>query len=441
MADDFEAGAGNAPGGPGRGNPVVGLSRRYRTNEEKLQEMRRHLRLQEERHSKAERMKKAREREMAANWLKHDKAEKLAKEEELKQRLAHLAGQEQRAAEKKAHKAEAGAAARTTIPSGGSANGGGLPGARNEAEVTPAPDSPGGNRGVAASGGVERERSLGRDRSRERSAPVDKGSPSSHKVSPALSPGRSGGVNSSGTSSWRLRKKKREEVATPRGLTIGQSSQQRSIMQEVQEQCQGLNKSTAGREILASGTQNEKKLRHAFVKGARNPSAALQAKMKDARSPNSALLALDMKTTSGQHCHHKVASQGQGARHPAAPQESHDWAQDLCQKLHQGGPGALPEVEALALQEVEGEAEEMIAEEEQEEEKQEQPNVTHKHMARRYRLRMMQQIQSQVLQCRKKMTLNFKQSLMSPRGLGCSPHVEAEDAPRSPASGQWIVDP
>lgn len=347
MADDFEAVTANAPGGPGPSAPVVGLSRRFLTNEEKLQDLRRHLRLQEERHKKAERIKKSRERQMAAQWLEYDTAQKQAKAEEVKQRLAHLARQENRAAEKKAHKAEASAAGRTTIPSGGSANGGGLPGARSDAEATPAPDSPGGNRAVAASGGVERERSLG---SRERSDSEDGGGAHHRKLSPRR---------------VRKKKKKREEVAEKRGLTIGQQlSQQRSIMQEVQEMCPGLNKSASGREILAAGSRNDKKTRDALVKG------------------------------------------------------------DLG-----------------ALQQVEKEAKEMTSEEEhEEEERQEQPNVSHKHMARRCRLRMMQQIQSQVLQCRKKMAVNFKQSLMSPRGLGCSPHVDVEGFPRGPMTNQWLLE-
>lgn len=369
MADDFEGAAGNLPGGAGPSGAVVGLSRRYRTQEEKLQDMRRHLREQEERFKKAERMKKAREKEMASKWVEYEQAKRVMREQELRDRLAHLARQKQhterKAAEKKSHQAEAGAAARTTIPtaSAGSAGGGGLPDVRKEADAPMAPDISGGAAGTATPGSrsgersSRRERSPGHGRSKDCSDPEDTGSPSSRgKKSPRMSPrvGRAGGPGGS----QRARKKKREEVITPRGITV--PVREKSIMQEAQEMFPGLNKSPDGREILASGNRNQKKTRDALVRG-----------------------------------------------------------------------------DPVALEEVEKEAKEKNTEEEQEAEVQEQPSISNRHMARRYRLRMMHQITSQVLQCRKKMAINFQQSLLSPRGLGCSPYEEA-DEPRSPMNCPWI---
>lgn len=49
--------------------------------------------------------------------------------------------------------------------------------------------------------------------------------------------------------------------------------------------------------------------------------------------------------------------------------------------------------------------------------------IFNKHMASKHRLRMMQQVTSQVLQCRKKMANNIQKSFLSPSGLGCSPGV------------------
>lgn len=351
MGDDFEAGAGNSPGGPGPSGPGVGLSRRYGTMEEKMQDMRRHLREQEDRHKKAEKLKKAREKEMAAKWLEHERAKKSAREEEVRERLTQLARQKQhterKTLEKKAHQAEARAAARATIPDGGSTTCSGLPGVRSEAEATAAAETAGGSAATATVGVAEHNQNTNR--------PGEPDHPSSSKTAPRTSPGRSGGI-----SSLRTRKKKREEAATPRGITVPQ--REKSIMQEVQEMCPGLNKSTDGREILAAGTRNEKQRREAMVRG-----------------------------------------------------------------------------DPIALQEVEREANEMSTEEEQEAEVQEQPTISNRHMARRYRLRMMHQITSQVLQCRKKMALNFQQSLPSARGLGCSPHVDP-DVPRSPMNCKWIPD-
>jgi len=75
-------------------------------------------------------------------------------------------------------------------------------------------------------------------------------------------------------------------------------------------------------------------------------------------------------------------------------------------KRHQMHREALVRLDQKAVDETKLDHGEDHAEEEQQNEVQEQPTVSNKHMARRYRLRMMQQITSQVLQCRRKMANN-----------------------------------
>lgn len=73
--------------------------------------------------------------------------------------------------------------------------------------------------------------------------------------------------------------------------------------------------------------------------------------------------------------------------------------------------GALVKVEETKLDLGEEQSEEDVA---KQKEAQEQPTVSNKHMARRYRLRMMHEITSQVLQCRRKMaSTNCRMSFFS----------------------------
>jgi hypothetical protein len=139
----------------------------------------------------------------------------------------------------------------------------------------------------------------------------------------------------------RIWKKKREEGPMP--LRQGGVQRDKSIMQQAQEQFQGLCRSSDGRAILELGTKQQRTHREALLRG----------------------------------------------------------------DLH-------------AVERAEQEAEENAREEEQEVEDLEQPTVTNKHMARRYRYRIMHRITSQALRCRKKMTSQMNHSFMSPSGLGCS---------------------
>jgi len=143
-----------------------------------------------------------------------------------------------------------------------------------------------------------------------------------------------------------VRKKKTEEVAAPPRIASGL---QKSIMQQAQEQFQGLCRSEDGRAILDLGRRQQKRERDALVKN--DPKALEKAKQEADENG-----------------------------------EEEQEAEDL------GGVGGG-----------------------------DQSAIFNKHMASKHRLRMMQQVTSQVLQCRKKMANHIHKSFLSPSGLGCSP--------------------
>jgi len=342
MADDFDAVTASlrGPGGWGvSGGGDSGLSKRLSSYDERLHEMRRHLREQQKRQKQNERSQKSREKEMAQKWMDFQAEARKKREKELKDRLSHAQESCRAPPSRKTTDAEPGARQRSqTATSVCELGGAGTRGSGSKAEIV----SPSDRASLCDAGGSPRSSVV---------------LPKPHRiidVSPCLSAAGAAAIAGTATAASpvkkgtfpRVRKKKREEVALPSARSGG-IQREKSIMQQAQEQFQGLCRSADGRAILDLGTRHQKMHRDALVKG-----------------------------------------------------------------------------DPVAVEKVEQEAEENgRGEEKQEVEDQEQPTIANKNMARRYRLRMMHQISSQVLQCRQNMTASMKESFLSPSGLGFSPQA------------------
>lgn len=370
MADDYEAATAGLGGGPGIGAAGSGLRKREGSYDERLQDMRRHLRAQQDKQHRLDQRKKNREKEMAKKWVEYQAEVRQEREQELHERLEREqkskdATSLQRQSARKTDCSESGCrhrehADRQTLASGCSAGskegiGGNGHHARAEAEAEPAIAGKRESLTVPSSGAPPSRE----DHSRVHAAASD-GSVTVTHAAASTAVGTQEAAPKKGASQ-RMRKKKREEVTTQGGpVRPGGTQREKSIMQKAQEEFQGLCRSADGRAILDLGTKHQRKHREALVKG--DPAAVEMVE----------------------------------------------------QELEENG------------------------EEEPEQEVQEQPTIPHKHMARRYRLRMMSQITSQVLNCRRKMAENFQQSFLSPRGLGCSPQMEAK-MPAGPTQSQWVT--
>lgn len=350
MAEDFEkpppAMNTGIPGGTGVGTVGGGFVRAGASYEERLQEMRKHLRAHQERHRRIERCRKARDRELATQWMQHVEEDREARDKEHQRQMDRLAAQKERArciAERR--DAEAAALAPVRADAVAAASG----------DVAVA--------SVALPALMEDiECSEGRRTTFAGQA--------THRAELTQAGGAiAGPPDATARKAIRVRKKRHvasEETTSPALPRGPASSREKSIVQQAQERFQGLNWSADGREILANGTRTQRRTREALVKG--DPSAVERAE-KD------------------------VAESGE-------------------------------EEQEAEVQEREPEA------------------ASQRHMAQRYRLKMMHQVASQVLQCRKTMSINFMESLGSPRGLGCTPRTDQHELePAAPMRDVWFMSP
>merc|ERR1719446_168890 len=92
MTDDFEAATASL-GGPGNwgssGGGDSGLSKRLSSYDERLQDMRRHLRQQQEKQKRSELRQKNREKEMAQKWVEFQAEARKERDQELQVRVQH----------------------------------------------------------------------------------------------------------------------------------------------------------------------------------------------------------------------------------------------------------------------------------------------------------------------------------------------------------------
>jgi len=324
MADDYGATAGCAHGG--------GLSGRLGSYDERLQEMRRHLRKQQEKQKRNDLRRLNREKEMAHKWVEFQAEERRAREQELRDRLLLL---EKSQTGRKGTENGVSARQRGHVTNGGLAGGAGGNGATSAKAEAPASA-----RESVCLAACQRALALAVSETGTTDVPI-----LAADLEAVVSQEPATKKSGAGTLP-RLRKKKREEGAVAVPLRAGGAQGEKSIMQQAQEQFQGLCRSVDGRAILELGTRQQRMHREALVK-------------------------LDQ----------------------VAVERAEEDADD-------NGRG----------------------EEEQEAEDQQLPPISNDngHMARKYRLRSMRQITSQVLQCRRKMTIQLKNSLISVSGLGCS---------------------
>jgi len=322
MADDYDATTASLGGGWRSGGEVdSGLGKRLNSYDERLQDMRKHLRSQQDKQDRSDIRRKNRDKEMAQQWVEHQDKLRKEQKQEVECRLAKM--------KQKTAKPRLG---RKVVETHGSIRQGSREKAANGSKSS--------NPSVRQVSGEQVANAVGILAEGEELPAI-----SQHAPLPAL-PQQLSSESASGTAAKKVR-------------TGGLPQREKSIMQQAQEQFQGLCRSADGRAILELGKQHQKLHRAALVKG--DPVAVEKFQ---------------------------------------AEQAGH----------HESG------------------------EEEKEVEDQEHPNeFQNKNMARRYRLRMMHQITSQVLQCRKKMTSNMQNSFLSPSGLGCTTQVENVFASAVPA--------
>lgn len=305
---------------------------RLSSYDEKLQEMRKHTRKQQEKQMRFDLRQKNREKEMAQKWVELQAEERRVRDQEIRDRLAKL--EESQSLSRRAIDTDASPRQRfltcTSNYSGGGLGGTNLVGAKTEAACAldreslslAAPDS---YRAAAAETGGETS-TTAPNFAAEVAAAVQEAAAKKAGSLP------------------RLRKKKREEGATAAPLRAGGPQFEKSIMQQAQEQFQGLFRSDDGRAILGLGTKHQRMHREALVR--LDPVAVEMAE-------------------------HHAEENGRG-------EEEHE-AEDL-----------------------------------------QQPTISNEngHLVRKYRLRGMRQITSQVLQCRRKMAISLNTCGLSHGGMG-----------------------
>lgn len=251
MADDVVVLASSQKKNEASTGSAQGL-RRGSSYEERLQEMRRHLRQQQEKMKRCELRQKAKQEEMAESWVEYKAEQQRLRDEELRQRLSREKTNQERATARKV----AGLAKLSNQRE----QGGALPapnGCKTEAvcqlasgSLADVPKSP-----TLVSAGAD---ALGVPE------PAVTTAPEAVATTGAVICGLEALAKKPG---MLLSPKKKRDERTPAEMAKGKSSQgERNVMQHAQEQFQGLKKSADGRAIIDAGTKQQRTHREALVK-------------------------------------------------------------------------------------------------------------------------------------------------------------------------------